>query len=514
MTAMTPSRTWLLATALIPAAAVVQPAQAAVHRFHEDHVLGTSMELVVAGADARASARALAAAKAEIARLDKALSGWRPDSELARLNASEGPVAASHDLYRVIEQCEAFRRASGGAFSARVGEAEALWRKAERDGRPVDAAVLAQAAARGEAAEVTLDPASRTIDRGGARFAVDALAKGYVIDAALEAAARAAPTAAGLMLDIGGDLRCRGAGPEAGRWPVGLARGRDADNAAPAEVIRVKDKAVATSGPGARDRVIGGARLTHTLLPGDGRPASARTVTVVADKAADADALATAIAAQPAHHGLAFAAKQGAQARIVEPDGRVITTDGWHDLVAPTAIADRRTQSAIAKLIHTAAPVRAAAWPAGFEVAIDYTIPDVSAGRYHPPFVAIWVTDQDGRLVRTLFHLGNRPRRFLDSNYVWWKGFNADGQGPEKLVSVTRPSRPPGKYTATWDGRDDAGEPVAQGRYTINIEMTREHGGHSLQTIPLDVGKVPASGSAQGEGESGPAVVRYGRPTV
>jgi thiamine biosynthesis lipoprotein len=515
MFAMTSSRTWLLATALIPAA-FVQPAQAAVHRFHEDHVLGTSMDLVVAGADARASAGALAAAKAEIGRLDKVLSGWRTDSELARLNASHGPMAVSHDLYRVIDQCEAFRRASGGAFSARIGEAEALWRAAERDGRPVDSVALTQAAARAEMAQVRLDILSRTIDRGGVVFAVDALAKGYVIDAALDAAARAAPTATGLMLDIGGDLRCRGSGPEAGAWPVGLAKGRDADNAAPAELILVKDQAVATSGPGARDRLVGGARLQHTLLPPDGRPASARTVTVVADKAADADALATAIAAQPTHHGLAFAAKQGAQARIVEPDGRVITTDGWSDLVAPASIAERRTRDAIARLIHTAAPAatRGAAWPAGFEVAIDYEIPEISAGRYHPPFVAIWITDQDGKLVRTLFHLGNRPRRFLDSNYAWWRVFNADGQGPDKLVSVTRPSRMPGKYSAEWDGKDDAGNPVMQGRYTVNIEMSREHGGHSLQAIPLDIGKAPVSGSAQGEGEAGPAVVRYGRPTV
>ncbi len=512
---MTSSRTWLLATALIPAA-FVQPAQAAVHRFHEDHVLGTSLELVVAGADAHSSARALAAARAEIARLDKVLSGWRPDSELARLNASEAPMAVSHDLYRVIEQCEAFRRASGGAFSARIGEAEALWRAAERDGRPVDASALAKAVGRAEQADVRLEPASRTIDRGGAVFAVDALAKGYVIDAALEAAARAAPHATGLMLDIGGDLRCRGTGPDAGGWPVGLAKGRDADNAAPAELIRVKDQAVATSGPGARDRLIRGARLQHTLLPADGRPASARTVTVVADKAAGADALATAIAAKPAHEGLAFAAKQGAKARIVEPDGRVITTDGWSDLVAPASIAERRTQSAIARLIRTAAPAsaRGSVWPAGFELDIDYEIPEVSAGRYHPPFVAIWITDQDGKLVRTLFHLGNRPRRFLDSNYVWWKVFNADGQGPDKLVSVTRPSRLPGRYSAEWDGKDDAGNPVMQGHYVINIEMTREHGGHSLQTIPLDVGRIPASGSVQGEGESGPAEARYGRPTV
>ena len=316
---MTLSRSWLLATAaLVPAAAFVQPAQAAVHRFHEDHVLGASLDMVVVGADVEASARALAAAKAEISRLDKVLSGWRPDSELAQLNASTGPVTVSHDLYRVVAQCEAFREASGGAFSARIGQAEALWRDAERSGRPVDEARLRQAAWRAETAAVRLDPASRTIDRAGVTFAVDALAKGHVIDSALEAAARAAPSAKGLMLDIGGDLRCRGSGPDAGAWRVGLAKGADADNARAGEVLRLADKAVATSGPGARDRVIGGARFTHTLNPASGQSAAARTVTVVADRAADADALATAVAAQPAHHGLAFAASKGAQARLVD----------------------------------------------------------------------------------------------------------------------------------------------------------------------------------------------------
>jgi hypothetical protein len=72
--------------------------------------------------------------------------------------------------------------------------------------------------------------------------------------------------------------------------------------------------------------------------------------------AADADApAAAAVAAKPAHEGLAFASKPGAKARIVEPDGRVITTDGGSDLVAPASIAERRTQAAIARLIQTAA---------------------------------------------------------------------------------------------------------------------------------------------------------------
>jgi hypothetical protein len=106
--------------ALLAPTVLAQPVQAAVHRFHEPHVLGASLDMVVVGADAATAARALAAARTEIARLDKVLSGWRPDSELARLNGSTGPLAVSPDLYHVIAACEAWREVCDGAFSARL----------------------------------------------------------------------------------------------------------------------------------------------------------------------------------------------------------------------------------------------------------------------------------------------------------------------------------------------------------------------------------------------------------
>jgi hypothetical protein len=74
-----------------------------------------------------------------------------------------------------------------------------------------------------------------------------------------------------------------------------------------------------------------------------------------ATPASTADASTTAAVTHSGHHGEAFAAKNGAKAIIVEPDGRVIATDGRSDLVAPASIAERRTKAAIARLIDTAA---------------------------------------------------------------------------------------------------------------------------------------------------------------
>ena len=87
------------------------------------------------------------------------------------------------------------------------------------------------------------------------------------------------------------------------------------------------------------------------------QPALAATSNAAAAvcKPAEAEAPATAAAVQPGHHGQAFAAKEGAQTLIVEPDGRVIASDGRSDLIAPASIAERRTQKAIARMIGIAA---------------------------------------------------------------------------------------------------------------------------------------------------------------
>ncbi|HEY9104454.1 FAD:protein FMN transferase, partial [Chitinimonas sp.] len=192
-----------------PASAARQPAEAASWRFHADHVLGTSMDLVAVSHDEATAQEALAVVRAEIARLDQVLSSYRPDSELAALNrCSEMQVSA--DLFNVVAACEAWREATAGAFSGRLGRALASWQRAAATGQ-LDLATLQREAAEAAAATVVLDPATRTVRRPEAvEFAMDALAKGYIIDQAMQAARRQVAGLDGLLLDIGGDMRSWG----------------------------------------------------------------------------------------------------------------------------------------------------------------------------------------------------------------------------------------------------------------------------------------------------------------
>lgn len=460
-------------------ASVAAPVEAPVQTwsFHLDHVLGTSFDMAVEAPNRAQAEFAFAAATTEVARLDRILSGWRDDSELSALNRAT-TARVSPDLFALIEACEAWRSRTGGAFSARLGEVEAAWSAA--DATP-DAATLCATAARAEAADVRLDRATRTISRDGVRFAPDALAKGYVIDAALAAARRAAPCATAMMVDIGGDVACFGDRD----WRVGVADpAQTADNAPPAEVIRVAGRALAVSGPGPRDRILDGQAHSHLLDPATGQPAPRRQAAVLAADAATADALATALAVMPREQALALAeATPNAEALIFEGDDRW-PTSGWNACQAPAPL------------------------PPGFQVEVTYNLPKIEAANYKKPYVIVWVTDAAKNPIKTLLIMGNRAD-WQEDNYVWWRRYGR--KEPTQVEALAKPTRAPGRYTIGWDGTDNAGKRAPQGVYTINIEAAREHGGHAYQAIEVKLGAAPVASQAPAKDELGASSVRYGK---
>jgi thiamine biosynthesis lipoprotein len=318
--------------------------------------------------------------------------------------------------------------------------------------------------------------------RRGASFDLDGVAKGHVIDQALWAARRT-PGVEGLMLDIGGDLRVWGRSPSPGGWRVGVADpSRLQDNAEPAQVLRLTDGAVAFSGPGLRG--------PHVLRP-DGTP-SLVSAAAFAPTARDADALSTALCAMPAGEGLALVERlAGFEALVIDAEGRRRASPGWSALAEP-------------RLILAQAP---SAWPPGFGLTLDYEIPRQTNGLAQPPYLVAWVTDAAGTPLRTLIMMG-KDERFIDQNFIWWRRVGRALGGA--VDALAKPTRRPGRYSLTWDGRDEKGRTAPQGRYTVHIEAAREHGGHGYQTFDVTLGAQAVSQDTPGNGELGPATVRYG----
>ena len=154
-------------------------------------------------------------------------------------------------------------------------------------------------------------------------------------------------------------------------------------------------------------------------------------------------------------------------------NGDTFQSAGWNNLL----------QAQSPKMLAVAAG-SSAKWPAGYQAVIDLTIPKINVEKYRAPYVSVWVTDANKKIVRTLAVWG-KDERWINSNYVWWKRY---GRQMTNLDAVAKPSRHPGNYKLAWDGKDDNGRAVAAGQYIVHIETTREHGDHSYQTMNLNVG--------------------------
>ena len=95
--------------------------------------------------------------------------------------------------------------------------------------------------------------------------------------------------------------------------------------------------------------------------------------------------------------------------------------------------------------------------------------------------MAVWIEDAAKTPVRNLAIWYNKPRWLPDLKS--WNRANGDEfkKGAEgNLSSTSSATRGPGKYSLSWDGKDDSGKLVKAGSYTVFIEVAREHGTYQV----------------------------------
>ncbi|MCH7341039.1 DUF2271 domain-containing protein [Acinetobacter higginsii] len=472
------------------------PVQTPSYSFHQDHILGTSLDVVVTTVHQKDAEKALQAIQNEVARLDKILSVWRDDSEISQLNR-EQQIEASSELYEVIAACEQWRSATCGGFDARLGQLIQLWEQSHQVHNLDDQtqeALLSQL----KTQSIELNPKTKQIKLDSAvKIAPDAYAKGYVIDRALIAAKQAVPYLQGILIDIGGDMRVWGQSPQQAGWKIGIQDPNERfDNTAPTQVLNIKDQAVAFSGQGYRSLV----GQSHLLNPQTGMPIqTVEQCVVVGQCAADADALATALTAMSPQKGMQLIEQLvGFEAQLVATDGSRYQSSGWSTLLDANQPAIMR---------HVAANGAATAWPKGYQAQIEVNIPKLAVDNYRAPYVSVWVTDSDKKLVRTLAVWG-KDEKWINSNYVWWRRY---GRQMPNLDAVAKPSRQPGQYRLAWDGKDEAGKAVDAGKYLIHIETSREHGDHSYQSFELEVGPKAVTKTLPAQAEIGTLKLNFQR---
>jgi FAD:protein FMN transferase len=465
-----------------------------------ENVLGTSLELKFSGASDNQADRAEAAALAEIERLDHILSGYERESEFSRwLSAPRRPAPVSPELFDALSLFDHWRARTNGALDPAAQVVSELWRRAAAERRTPSADELQAAVATVARPHYRLDAATRTATRlDDAPLILNSFVKSYIANRAADAAMRAARLD-GLVINIGGDLVVRGALSE----DVRIANPKaDAENDEPLARLSIRNRAVATSGNYRRGVEINGRWYSHIVDPRTALPVDhVISATVVAPQATDAGALATAFCVLTPEESLRLAASlPDVECLLITKDGERVESKGWRKLESqPTPSAG---------LI--AAPTPTQALDQSFELVINLELARIEGHGYRRPYVAVWVEDKDHIPVRTLALWYQKPK-WLPDLRAWSRANRMRGMaGTAGLTgSVSGATRPAGKYTLKWDGKDSQGKPAPPGKYTVFIEAAREHGTNQLMRQEIDFNGEPKHFNLSGNVEVGSVSLDY-----
>lgn len=467
-----------------------------IHSFHYDHVIGTSLDVSLESDDPHDSHVVERVVLEEIERLRRVFSTFDLSSELSWLNRARGAVTVSTEMLEVLRAYDLWQSRSHGALNGRLEELIQLWRHAEESGVEPNPSDLIRVVERIAEPAWSIDEAGSVTRTGDQQLNLNSIAKGFIIDRAFGLALAKAPSLTRLLINLGGDLRVY----NGSCWRIGVQNPSEPeDNAPPLITLRADNAAIATSGGYLRTCMVNGRRGSHLLDPRTGRSADGvASATVIARDNITANALATALCVLAPAEGLRLVAETPqAECLIVSALGVQFRSACVAEFEAPI----RKVES-----VCLAAANNVAAWPDGFQMSISIELPKIASPKYRKPYVAVWIEDSTGKAIRTIAVWGNSPKYLRDLS-GWWKF----AQGNNALIAVTRATRLPGKYTLTWDGKDDSGALVEQGVYVVKVEVHREHGKHLVQSGKIRCESAAAKVTLEKNAETEATVVEFGK---
>ena len=233
--------------------------------------------------------------------INRQMSTWDPESEISAFNRSmsTNPVAVSAEFASVVHRALKFSRCTQGAFDPTLQPLLDLWGFSREDvthSVPTEAEIAVAREMTGWRKVVVASPESLCKSGPEVSLALDAIAKGYGVDAI--AAILEDAGFDNLFVEVGGEVMVRGLNPDGVPWKIGIQYpSTDPLDSRLQGILHLTTGAVATSGDYRNYIEEDGVIYTHILDPRTGRTvkSSAAGVTVFAENCMDADAIATAL---------------------------------------------------------------------------------------------------------------------------------------------------------------------------------------------------------------------------
>lgn len=267
--------------------------------------------------------------------MDASLSAFNPDSRLSQINKG-----TTDELDSLLEQCLSIglrvAKETSGAFDPTIGAVVDKW----GFGPVSDIDTTGLAASVGYNNLSIADHKLRK-SRAGTQIDLSGVAKGFAVDrvgAALEGAG-----IKNYLVEIGGEIFCRGKSPSDDYWNIGICKPERGATGA-LLTMAATDVGIATSGNYRNYHEHGDTVIGHIVSPFTLQPAASQTIssTVVAADCATADAWATALMVfSPAETQTLIMEHEELQALIVYRDSvgeqHIWSTDSLHKTIVAVA---------------------------------------------------------------------------------------------------------------------------------------------------------------------------------
>lgn len=284
-------------------------------------VMGTFSSVSVPESDKEKLPEYAEAVKEVFDGLNGSMSVYKPDSEISRLNRAAGlePIAVSAPVADVLALSLKYGDISQGCFDITVAPLVRLWgfNGGVIPQEMLSMAVISEALNMVGYRHLTVSDGLAKLDKPGMMVDLGGIAKGYAVDVAydklIEKGCRS------MMVNLGGNMRCRGTARPDKPWTVGVRNPFDKDRII--GVITLPDgMAVATSGNYERFVTIKGKQYAHIIDPRTGHPVEGMAgVTVISKSGVETDAMSTSLFVAGLHDAKALlAAVPECQALLIE----------------------------------------------------------------------------------------------------------------------------------------------------------------------------------------------------
>lgn len=266
------------------------------------NAMATRFEIALHGSNAVSLRAAGEEALDEVDRLESRLSLYRPETEIARVNAGAhlAPVRVTPEVFRLLDRARQLSVETGGAFDITIAPLVRCW--GFMGGRAAlpspDEVAMARAVVGMSLVEFDRANYAIRFKVPGVMLDLGAIGKGYAIDRAADVLREAGVTSA-LIHGGTSSTFALGRPPGGERWKVAITS-PTRDDAHPFAAVELEDESLSVSAVWGRSFESGEKSFGHIIDPRTGYPLEGRLLSaIVFPSATEGDALTTALLTDP-----------------------------------------------------------------------------------------------------------------------------------------------------------------------------------------------------------------------